>query len=53
MLTYTQALVIAIAHDIVRPMHRNDEGVHYVDCPIRPLDGHDPRDTVAQCPTCN
>jgi len=36
----------------VRPMHRNDQGVLYHDGPVRPVQDHDPRDTVAECPAC-
>jgi hypothetical protein len=35
----------------IRPMHRNDQGAFYADR-VRPMPGHDPRDTVSQCPTC-
>jgi hypothetical protein len=35
-----------------RPLHVNDQGALYHDGPIRPLDGHDPRVTVGECPAC-
>lgn len=35
-----------------RPLHVNDQGAGYHDGPIRPMDGHDPRVTVAACPAC-
>ena len=36
----------------MRPLHRNDQGALYTDEDIRPVAGHDPRDTVGQCPAC-
>ena len=50
--TYAMAVAMAVEAGIGWPWHRNDQGAMYFDGPIRPLDGHDPRDTVGQCPTC-